>query len=115
MPGTESAESAWLSKLEAPNPAYFQTTVWTTVLAAGAKCSSGSEAALSRLCQIYWRPVYAYIRKRTSSPEQAQDLAQSFFAHLLEKNYVARADRNRGRFRSFLMTSVENFLRDEHD
>jgi RNA polymerase sigma factor (sigma-70 family) len=93
----------------------FKTTLWTTVLAAGNKSSSDSEAALARLCQTYWRPVYAYIRKRTPSPDQAQDLTQGFFNHLLEKEHLARADPNRGRFRSFLMTSVQNFLRDMHD
>jgi RNA polymerase sigma factor (sigma-70 family) len=115
MAGIQPTKAAWLSNQESANTAHFQTTLWTTVLAAGAQASSGSEAALARLCQIYWKPVYAYVRKRVFSPEQAQDLTQSFFARLLEKNYIARADRNRGRFRSFLMTSVENFLRDEHD
>jgi len=85
------------------------------VLAAGKASSDDSATALARLCQIYWLPVYAYIRKRAPSPEHAQDLTQSFFARFLEKNYVARAERNRGRFRSFLMTSVENFLCDEYD
>jgi RNA polymerase sigma-70 factor (ECF subfamily) len=64
---------------------------------------------------MYWPPVYAYIRKRAPSAEHAEDLTQSFFARFLERNYVARAERKRGRFRSFLMTSVENFLCDEYD
>jgi len=115
MPAAEPTEGAWLLSPGPANASQFQTTLWTTVLAAGKQSSSDSEAALAKLCQIYWPPVYAYIRKRTPSPEQAQDLTQSFFARLLEKNYVARAERARGRFRSFLMTSVENFLCDEHD
>jgi len=115
MPKTEPSEGAWLSTQGAANASQFRTTLWTTVLTAGKQSSADSEAALARLCQIYWRPVYAYIRKRTPSPEQAQDLTQGFFARFLEKNYVARAERNRGRFRSFLMTSVENFLCDEYD
>jgi RNA polymerase sigma factor (sigma-70 family) len=115
MPAAEPNEGAWLLAQGAKNANQFQTTLWTTVVAAGEKSSPDSQAALARLCQIYWRPVYAYVRKRTPSPEQAEDLTQSFFARLLEKNYIARADRKRGRFRSFLMTSVENFLCDEHD
>jgi RNA polymerase sigma factor (sigma-70 family) len=109
-----ATESAWLFDQASGSATKFQTTLWTTVLAAG-DSSSGSEAALARLCQIYWKPVYAFVRKRTAPPERAQDLTQSFFARFLEKNYVARAQRERGRFRSFLMTSVENFLHDEHD
>jgi RNA polymerase sigma-70 factor (ECF subfamily) len=115
MPTAEPTEGAWLLAQGAKNVRQFQTTLWTTVVAAGQKSSPVAQAALARLCQIYWRPVYAYIRKRTPSPEQAEDFTQSFFARLLEKDYITHADRNRGRFRSFLMTSVENFLCDEYD
>src|SRR5215831_19844397 len=93
----------------------FHTTHWSVVLAAGDAGSDQASAALSRLCQTYWFPVYAFIRKRGHSPEQAQDFTQEFFAGFLEKNYVARATRERGRFRVFLMKSVENFLHNEHD
>lgn len=92
----------------------FRTTHWSVVLAAGARTSQQSQEALAKLCQTCWFPLYAFIRKRGHSPEQAEDLTQEFFARLLEKNTLAHADRDRGRFRSFLMTSVENFLRDEH-
>lgn len=115
MPATNPADDDWLLAEGATNAAEFQTTRWTLVLAAGQQSSPDSQAALAKLCQIYWGPVYAYVRKRTASPEQAQDLTQGFFARLLEKNYVGRADPARGRFRAFLMTSVENFLCDEHD
>jgi RNA polymerase sigma factor (sigma-70 family) len=115
MAAAEPTEGAWFWAQGAKNAHQFQTTLWTTVVAAGQQASPDAQAALGRLCQIYWPPVYAYIRKRTPSHEQAEDLTQSFFARLLEKNYLARADRNRGRFRSFLMTSVENFLCDEYD
>jgi RNA polymerase sigma-70 factor (ECF subfamily) len=64
---------------------------------------------------MYWRPIYAFVRKRGYSPEQAQDLTQEFFAGFLEKNYISRATPERGRFRCFLMASVENFLRNEYD
>ena len=93
----------------------FHTTHWSAVLAAGEVGTDQAEAALSRLCQTYWFPVYAFIRKKGHSPEQAQDFTQEFFAGFLEKNYVAKAARDRGRFRVFLMTSVENFLHNQHD
>jgi RNA polymerase sigma-70 factor (ECF subfamily) len=93
----------------------FNTTHWSVVLAAGDDTSLQAEAALARLCQTYWFPIYAFIRKRAYPPEQAQDLTQEFFAGFLEKGSVAKAVRERGRFRSFLMTSVENFLRNESD
>jgi RNA polymerase sigma-70 factor (ECF subfamily) len=93
----------------------FHTTHWSVVLAAGEEGSEQAGAALSRLCQTYWFPVYTFIRKRGHSPEQAQDFTQEFFAVFLEKNYVAKAARDRGRFRAFLMSSVENFLYNQHD
>jgi len=93
----------------------FQTTQWSMVRSAGDLTSPGVQAALARLCQTYWLPIYAFIRKRGHSPEQAEDLVQDFFGGFLEKNYVAKAVRDRGRFRSFLMSSVENFLHNVHD
>jgi RNA polymerase sigma-70 factor (ECF subfamily) len=93
----------------------FHTTHWSVVLAAGEEGSAQAATALARLCQTYWFPVYAFIRKRGHSPEQTQDFTQEFFAGFLEKNYVAKAARDRGRFRAFLMSSVENFLHNEHD
>ena len=93
----------------------FHTTHWSVVLAAGEEGSPQAATALSRLCQTYWFPVYAFIRKRGHSPEQAQDFTQDFFAGFLERNYVAKAARDRGRFRVFLMSSIENFLHNEHD
>jgi len=92
----------------------FNTTHWSVVLAAGDKSSPHTEAALARLCRTYWFPIYAFVRKRGNSPEQAQDLTQGFFASLLEKHHLAKAARERGRFRCFLMTSVENFLHNEN-
>lgn len=115
MPARDPTQDAWLFTQSTANAAEFRTTLWTAVLEAGKESSPGSQAALASLCHTYWPPVYSYVRKRVSSPEQAQDLTQSFFARFLEKNYVARAQRDRGRFRCFLLTSVENFLCDEHD
>ena len=92
----------------------FQTTQWSVVQSAGDMTSPDAQAALTCLCQAYWLPIYTFIRKRGHSPEQAEDLVQDFFGNFLEKNYVAKAVRDRGRFRSFLMTSVENFLHNVH-
>lgn len=93
----------------------FQTTHWSVVLRGGDVLSEEGRLALEKLCRMYWFPIYAFIRKRGYSPEQAQDLTQGFFATFLEKNQIAKAARERGRFRCFLMSSVENFLYNEHD
>jgi DNA-directed RNA polymerase specialized sigma24 family protein len=93
----------------------FHTTHWSAVLAAGDQDSIHGQEALARLCHVYWLPVYAFVRKRGHSPDAAKDLTQEFFATFLEKNSIGRAVRERGRFRCFLMTSVENFLRNSHE
>jgi DNA-directed RNA polymerase specialized sigma24 family protein len=94
----------------------FQTTSWTVVLAASSVASSeDANAALTHLCQTYWHPVYAFIRRRGYGREQAEDLTQGFFAQLLAKHYLLDADRERGRFRSFLLTAVKHFLANEWD
>lgn len=72
-------------------------------------------AALAELCQIYWMPLYSFVRSRGHPVHDAQDLTQSFFAYLLEHKVYARADREKGRFRSFLLASVKNFLADAAD
>jgi RNA polymerase sigma factor (sigma-70 family) len=96
------------------NPA-FQTTSWSLVLAAASDPTNYSRAALATLCGIYWSPVYAFIRRRGYSGDEAQDLTQSFFARLIENDYVRDADRQRGKFRTFLQTSVKHFLANEWD
>lgn len=83
------------------------------VLAAGNLQHENARQALSQLCESYWYPLYAYVRRRVNNVDDAQDLTQSFFAHLLEKGAVARADRTRGRFRAFLLTALKNFLANE--
>jgi RNA polymerase sigma-70 factor (ECF subfamily) len=85
------------------------------VLAARDPASPGAEAALAGLCHTYWYPLYAFVRRKGHSPHDAQDLTQAFFARLLEKNYVAQADRERGRFRTFLLAALTHFLADEWD
>jgi RNA polymerase sigma-70 factor (ECF subfamily) len=77
--------------------------------------TTGSRQALADLCQGYWQPVYAFIRRNGHPPDEAQDLTQAFFAEFLEKNYVRNADRNRGRFRSFLLSAVKHFLSHQRD
>ena len=86
------------------------------MLAASADGSSTqADAALARLCETYWYPLYAFLRSRGSSAEDAQDLTQAFFARLLEKRALAQADPARGRFRSFLLASLKNFVANERD
>jgi len=96
--------------------ASFQTTHWTLVLRA--RCEDPTEAtreALSNLCEAYWPPLYAFLRHRGRAPSDAQDLVQGFFAHLLEYNTLSRADREKGRLRTFLLGSLQNFLFNEYD
>jgi RNA polymerase sigma-70 factor (ECF subfamily) len=95
--------------------ARFVTTHWSVVLAAGRTDSTRSQNALARLCQTYWYPLYAYVRRRGQSPHDAQDLTQEFFARLLERHTLATADPNRGRFRSFLLSTMNHFLSHEWD
>jgi RNA polymerase sigma-70 factor (ECF subfamily) len=83
------------------------------VLHAGRSDTTRSRDALGKLCQVYWFPVYAYVRRRGHSPHDAQDLTQEFFARLLQQNWVAMADPERGRFRSFLLGSLNHFLAKE--
>ncbi len=89
---------------------WFGTTHWSVVLSAGDDASPGAKDALEKLCEAYWYPLYAYVRRQGRSPEDAQDLTQAFFASLLQKNTLRHAQRERGRFRSFLLTSLQNFL-----
>jgi RNA polymerase sigma-70 factor (ECF subfamily) len=88
----------------------FATTHWSAVLAAGEKDSPHAHAALEQLCRTYWYPLYAYVRRKGHSAEDAQDLTQEFFARLLARNYLTVADRNKGKFRSFLLGALEHFL-----
>ncbi len=93
----------------------FATTHWSVVVAAADQEKPEAAAALERLCRTYWYPLYAYIRRRGHSPEDAQDLTQEFFYRLLERSTLAAADRAKGRFRSFLLGTLKHFLADEQD
>jgi RNA polymerase sigma-70 factor (ECF subfamily) len=92
---------------------HFATTQWSVVLAAGDGAGEESREALAQLCEAYWYALYAYVRRRVSDVHEAQDLTQAFFAQLLEKHAIAKADRTRGRFRAFLITALDNFLANE--
>ena len=93
----------------------FVTTRWSVVLTAGHSDTAHALVALEKLCRTYWYPLYAYVRRRGQSPEDAKDLTQEFFARLLERNWVGRADQQKGRFRSFLLSALNHFLADEWD
>jgi DNA-directed RNA polymerase specialized sigma24 family protein len=90
----------------------FPSTRWSLIVRAGALASSEDRAALTELCSLYWYPLYAFIRSKGNDPDRSLDLTQSFFARLLEKGVIARADRSKGRFRSFLRTDCQHFLVD---
>ena len=92
----------------------FATTQWGLVLAAGERASLAGQEALTRLCTIYWRPVYAFVRRRGYSREQAEDVTQGFFARLIEKGDLRDADRSRGRFRSFLLSACQHYLSNQN-
>ncbi len=95
----------------------FAPTQWSVILAAG-ESQAGPEfaqVALGQLCQMYWPPLYSFVRSRGYAIHDAQDLTQSFFAYLIEHRIYARVDPRKGRFRSFLLASLKNLLADAHD
>ena len=92
----------------------FDTTRWTLILRAGGD-EAASQAALADLCRAYWLPLYVYVRRRGHSAHDAEDLTQGFFADLLGRGAVKRADRARGRFRTFLLSALTNYLHNAHD
>jgi RNA polymerase sigma-70 factor (ECF subfamily) len=91
----------------------FATTHWTVVLAAGKRSTPQSDGALEELCHTYWFPLYAYVRRRGQTKENAEDLTQAFFARFLAKNYLEGLSAERGRFRAFLLASLKHFLINE--
>ncbi|HWN93832.1 MAG TPA: RNA polymerase sigma factor [Methylomirabilota bacterium] len=91
----------------------FQSTHWSAVITAADSAAPGASEALDKLCHFYWFPLYAYVRRLGHTPEDSQDLTQEFFRRLLEKKYLRLADRERGRFRSFLLTGLKHFLVDD--
>jgi RNA polymerase sigma-70 factor (ECF subfamily) len=93
----------------------FATTRWSVVVAAGGPTGGAARAALETLCCAYWYPLYADARRRGASVHDAADLVQSFFAALLEKDWVAAADPERGRFRAYLVTAFRHFAAHERE
>ena len=93
----------------------FATTHWTVVLAAGQRSTPQSDRALEELCRTYWFPLYAYVRRRGHTKEDAEDLTQAFFARFLARNYLESLRAERGRFRAFLLASLKHFLANERD
>ena len=93
----------------------FPTTRWTLIIAAGGPQRREVRSALACLCENYWYPLYAYLRRRGYPADQAQDLTQEFFIRLLEGRYLDRAEPEKGRFRAFLLTSLKFFVADEED
>ena len=90
--------------------ARFDSTRWTVVLEAAQSRAEGGPEALARLCERYWPPLYSFARHRGNGPEDAQDLVQGFFQHLIESRALGTIDQAKGRFRSFLLASFQNFM-----
>lgn len=107
--------SGQLSDARPSSADHFATTHWSLVLAAGDRRHAEADQALERLCRAYWPPLYAYVRRRVRDVHEAQDLTQAFFERLLEKQFLAQAQRERGRFRAFLITAFQHFLANEWD
>ena len=99
----------------AEGAASFHTTRWTIVMSAAQSQAPGGESALAQLCRTYWYPLYIFARRRGYAPDDAQDLTQSFFLHLLEHRALTGVDRLKGKFRSFLLASFQNHLSDQAD
>jgi RNA polymerase sigma-70 factor (ECF subfamily) len=95
--------------------AQFTTTHWSVVLTARQTDSPAASAALEQLCQTYWYPIYAFMRRQGHPPHDAEDLTQGFFERLLERQYLADVDRSKGRFRAFLIAALKHFLSDCRD
>jgi RNA polymerase sigma-70 factor (ECF subfamily) len=102
MPGTDDES-------EKAGRHAFATTHWSVVMAAG-QDDTAAQNALETLCRAYWYPIYVYVRRKGNGPDDAQDLTQEFFAQVISKQHLRQADRNKGRFRSFLLAVLDHFL-----
>ena len=100
--------------LDTGKRAHFVTTRWSLVIAAASE-SAVRDAAVARLCETYWYPLYAHLRSRGTSAADAEDLVQAFFLRVLQKDALRQADPTRGRFRSFIIGSLRHFASNEHD
>src|SRR5829696_8797269 len=99
--------------IEPTRHGWFATTHWSVVLAAKEEDSSGAALALEKLCRTYWKPLYAYVRREGHDATEAQDLTQEFFARLLAKDYLQQIRHQEGKFRSFLLAYLKNFLSEQ--
>src|SRR3954465_14837027 len=99
---------------EAPGISSFLTTQWSMVLSTGSASPRVAKKALEELCRSYWYPLYLFVRKRGFDVSEAEDLTQAFFEHLLEREGFSSADKERGKFRCFLLASLNNFLNTEY-
>lgn len=114
LPTTQIPSKTSVSSETGPHrPPIYVTTCWSVVLSAGRNNTVDGGAALEKLCRTYWYPLYAYVRRRGYLAEDAKDLTQEFFARLLKRNWVGRADPQKGKFRSFLLSAMNHFLADE--
>ena len=99
-----------LGELSSTPAGAFRTTHWSVILTAKDRENAGGERAMATLCQEYWRPVYVFIRRKGKGPHEAQDLAQEFFHRLIAKEFLQNVDREKGKFRTFLLTVLDRFL-----
>ena len=114
LPTLPPVEAASPNDTPLSNPVEsFQTTHWSLVLSARAENSGTAQHALEQLCRAYWFPLYAYVRRQGQNADDAKDLTQEFFSRFLERGNFSLADRERGRFRTFLLTSLKRFLNEE--
>src|SRR5580698_6531125 len=111
-PGNSASQNTMYTQA---GPDDFPTTRWTLVVAAADPQRKDARSALVSLCEGYWYPLYACVRRRGYPADQAQDLTQEFFIRVLEGRYLDRADPEKGRFRAFLLTSMKFFVADEED
>ena len=107
--------SGQCSEVAGAHNAGFHTTQWSVVLQAGTSESTDAHAALAKLCQTYWYPLYVFVRRKGHSAQDAQDLVQAFFLQVLQKGYFLDADPAKGKFRSFLLLALNRFLANEWD
>ena len=101
------------SKTPSEKSGSFPQTLWTMVLEAGGSSSAQSAEALARLCQIYWYPIYVYLRRHGTSSHDAEDLTQAFLARLCDKQRLGNLTRDKGKFRSYLLVALKHFVADE--
>ena len=102
-------------RIESMSSNEFHTTNWSIVLRAGRADDADARAALATLCQRYWYPLYVFVRRKGIDHDQAEDVTQGFFARTIETHALEKASPARGRFRSFLLASLQNFLANERD